>query len=59
MVVCCRDWVAESAGEIGRRIGVIDVVSIVPAFTSSNRDRRRANIAVLALSWERENTLDS
>jgi len=37
--------------QMGKGIDVISVVSTFLALTSSNRDRRRVNIAVLALSW--------
>ena len=39
---------------MGKGIDVINVVSTFPPLTSSNRDRRRVNIAALALSWEWE-----
>ena len=35
---------------MGKRIGVINVVSTLPAFTSFSRDRRRVNISALSLS---------
>ena len=44
------ECVAKSGGETGKRIDVITVVSTFLALISSNRDRRRVNIATLALS---------